>query len=226
MEHATSSPQPVARPPLPPLPPAPSHAIPLAHLAAARRTLPPADFRHRLRQTLLDRPDWTLAQVARALGVTRQRAGALAGRLDRPSCARPSGPARPAPKKAAALARMAELAARVRAGESAEQAAASLGISLAMAAKLGFRTRVVRPPHGTQPRLRAGCRCWRCRQAGGLALPRGRRVDSARQVAILDWLAYRDPDSDSPLSRVEVARLAGVGVGAVGRVARAVEAGR
>jgi hypothetical protein len=212
------------RTPLPPLPPAPSHTLPLAHLAAARRSLPPADFRRRLRATLLDRPDWTLAQVARALGVTRQRAGALAGRLDRPSCAQPSGPARPAPKKALALARMAELSARVQAGESAESAAARLGVSLQMAAKLGFRAREVRlPSHG---RGRRGCACWRCRSASGEIRRRGRRGDQTKLAACLDWLAYRDPDSDSPLSRVEVARLAGVGVGAVGRVARAVEAGR
>lgn len=51
----------------------------------ARFTLSPAEFRRALRQHLLDHPDLTLREVATMLGVTRQRAGALAGRLDRPS---------------------------------------------------------------------------------------------------------------------------------------------
>jgi ParB-like chromosome segregation protein Spo0J len=140
----------------------PHHPGPIS-LAQARVDLPPAEFRLRLRRYLLDHPGLTLAQVAWELGVTRQRAGRLAGRLGRPTCAQ-EGP-RPAPKRDFARERMAELCARVRAGESAEQAAAGLGVSLGQAMRLGFRVREVRPGHGTAARRGARCECWRCRRA-------------------------------------------------------------
>jgi hypothetical protein len=214
VEHMTSTPIADSSPLVPFS--IPRHPGPIS-FAQARIDLPPEVFRDRLRRHLLDYPGLTLAQVGRELGVTRQRVGLLVGRLNRPSCAQPSGPARPAPKKQAALRRMAELSTRVQAGESAESAAAALGVSLAMAAKLGFRTRAVRPPHG---RGRVGCECWRCRAAGGRIRRRGRRaaeLDPAQAVLVADWLAWVDPDSGAGLPLAEVARLVGVGVGAVGR---------
>jgi ParB-like chromosome segregation protein Spo0J len=133
-------------------------------LAQARVDLPPAEFRLRLRRHLLDYPGLTLAQVAKTLGVTRQRVGALTGPLGRPTCAEP-GP-RPAPQRDLARAALPRLRAMVRAGEPAELAAASLGVSLGQAMRLGFKVRDVRPPHG---KGRVGCGCWRCRRAGRVA---------------------------------------------------------
>jgi len=141
----------------------------------------------------------------------------MVGRLGRPTCATPN---RPALKRDAAQAKLWDLVERVQNGEPAMRAEAQLGISAAMAWKLGFRTKAVRHPHGTQARLTAGCRCWRCRQAGGISLPRGPRTGPARKAAVLDWLAYRDPDTGEALLQVEVARLSGVAQGAVSRIVR------
>jgi DNA-binding MarR family transcriptional regulator len=38
---------------------------------------------------------------------------------------------------------------------------------------------------------------------------------------VLDWLAYKDPDTNQPLRQVDIARLSGVGQGAVSRISRA-----
>jgi len=77
-----------------------------------------------------------------------------------------------------------------------------------------------RPPHGSQGKLRGGCGCWRCRRAGGIALPRGPRTGPARRAAVEDWLAWTDPDDGTTLTQAEVGRLVGVGQGAVSRIAR------
>jgi predicted XRE-type DNA-binding protein len=188
-------------------------------LSDARAALPPEEFRQRLRQHLLDHPDLTLRDVAQELGVTRQRVGLMVGKLDRPTCAE-VGP-RPAPKREAASKRMAELQTRVARGESAERAAASLGISLAAATKLGFSAKAVRPPHGTQARVEAGCPCWRCRRAAGVALPRGPRASAEQRAAVENWLAWVDPETGRGLSQTEIGRLVGIGQGAVSRIARA-----
>jgi hypothetical protein len=188
-------------------------------LAQARVDLPREEFRLRLRKHMIDHPGLTLAQVGRELRLSRQRIALIVGRLDRPNCAAP-GP-RPAPKRDEAARRMLELELKVMQGSSAEAAARELGLSLAMAMRLGFRVHSVKPPHGTQARLTAGCRCWRCRQAGGISLPRGPRTGPVRKAAVLDWLAYRDPDDGSQLKQIDIAKLAGVAQGAVSRIARA-----
>jgi hypothetical protein len=197
------------------IPPYPPGVYP--SLAQARSTLPPPEFRSRLRQHLLDHPGVTLAQVGHQLGISRQRTAMLVGRLNRPNCAHA---ARPAPRKAEAARRLPELTARVAGGESAEKVAADLGISLSQSMRLGLRVRQVRPPHGTQERLAGGCGCWRCRRAGGISLPRGPRTGPAKRVAIIDWLAYRDPDTGLELRQTEIARLAGVHQPLVSRLAR------
>lgn len=184
----------------------------------ARASLPPDVFRAVLRKTLLEHPEVTLREVAKQLGVTRQRVSLIVGRLDRPSCAHPD---RPAPKKEHAARLLPQLVSRVRAGEAAEHAARELGVSLAQAARLGFRSREVRPPHGTQGRLKSGCDCWRCRRAGGIALPRGPRAGARTRAEVADWLAWTDPENGCGLTQAEIGRLAGVGQGAVSRIARA-----
>ena len=143
-------------------------------LYRVRATLPPEEFRAQLRQTMLDDPSLTLRKVAEALGVTRQRVGLMVGPLGRPTCAYP-GP-RPSPRRDEALKRLLELELRVQAGESAEQAARDLGISVSAVWHLGFRSRDVRRAHGTMERSREGCNCWRCRRASGVAVPRGKRT--------------------------------------------------
>jgi hypothetical protein len=200
---------------IPPYPPGLSLS-----LAQARVDLPREEFRYRLRKRLLDHPGLTLAQVARELQVSRQRIGSLVGRLNRPDCTQVP---RPAPRKDEAARLLPELTARVRAGESAEKAARELGVSLAQTMRLGFRVRdrAVRPPHGTQARFAAGCPCYRCRRVGGLALPRGPRTGPGRRAAILDWLAWRDPDTGLELRQTQIARLAGVHQPLVSRLARA-----
>ena len=215
-------------PPTPPPIPPPIPLV-LAAIAEARAQLPPAQFRDRLRQAMVVRPDLTLVQVARQLGLTRQRVGQLVGKLERPTCAQP-GP-RPAPRRDEARRRMEELRARVAGGESAVGAARSLGISLAQARRLGFRVRAVWPPHGTQARLaggpgRAGCGCWRCRRAGGIALPRGPKVDERKRWEVVDWLAWTDPDDGTGLTQARIGRLVGVGQPVVSRVALALGEGK
>ena len=208
------------RSPIPPLPPTPTLHLSLADLQSARSLLPVADFRHRLRHTLLSNPSITLRQVAQALGVTRQRAGSLVGRLNRPNCC--TDPNRLSPQRDRAALHLAELKARVQAGEPAARAAQALGISITQAHILGFRAKDIRPPHGTWDRAKTNCNCWRCRTVSGLAIPRGPRTSAAQKVAVEDWLAYCDPDDSKGLSQAEVAGLVGVGQAAVSRIARAV----
>lgn len=195
----------------------PSHLI-IDLLVEMRATRPPDQFRTMLRQTMVKRPDITLHQVAQALGITRQAVAQMVGRLGRPTCARPN---RPAPKREQAALHLKELARRVAAGESSERAAEALGISLAAAIKLGFRAKVARPPHGTWERARTGCNCWPCRRVAGVALPRGKKADAQTRATVLDWLAYQDPDTGAALTQTEIGKLAGVGQGAVSRIARA-----
>jgi predicted transcriptional regulator len=187
-------------------------------LSDARAALPAEEFRLLLRQHLIDHPDLTLHDVAQELGVTRQRVGMMVGKLGRPTCAEVD---RPAPKKEVAALGMAELRARVARGESAEKAAASLGLSLPAATKLGFRTKAVRPPHGTQAKLTTDCNCWRCRRAAGIALPRSPRAGEREKAAVLEWLAWVDPETGRGLSQTEIGRLVGIGQGAVSRIALA-----
>jgi predicted XRE-type DNA-binding protein len=182
-------------------------------MAAAKDLLSPADFRLRLRKTFLSNPNLTLAQVARALGVTRQRVALIVGRLDRPT-------GKPAIKREQARAKMAELKKRVAGGESAEQAAKALGISLAAATAQGFRARGIKPAHGGG---RKDCFCWRCRRAAGVALQRGPRMGAAQKAAVLDLLAWRDPDDGSRMTQAEIGRLTGVGQAAVSRIARSAQ---
>ena len=152
--------------------PSPTAILPgLSLLPGLRASLPPPEFRARLRSLLLDHPDLPLHQVAAALGVTRQRVSQMAGPLSRHDCAHPPSP-RPAPEREKAQRGLTDLVERVRAGESAAAAAASLGISLSAASALGFRVREVRPAHGTREREAGGewdggrgCGCWRCRRA-------------------------------------------------------------
>jgi hypothetical protein len=209
-----------ARDPIPHLPSAPPLALSLSTLPTARDLLSTQDFRLRLRKTLLDRPNLTLATVARALGVTRQYVGALVGRLDRPTCARHD---KPGPKRDQALSHIKELTARVARGESAEAAARALGISLPAAAKLGFRTKAIRPSHGTWDRAKQGCGCWRCRRAAGIALPRGPKSGVATRAEVEDWLAWADPYDGTQLTQATIGRLAGTHQGAVSRIARSAE---
>ena len=191
----------------------------LGILRKARASMTPTEFRLHLRETMLADPHLTLHQVAQALGVTRQRVSLLVGRLDRPCCTDPSYP-RPAPRKAEASRHLGELIARVQAGEPAGHAASALGISLGMATKLGFRSRLVHPPHGTQSRLAKGCNCWRCRRSGGIALPRGPKTGPGARAAVEDWLAWVNPEDGTGLTQVEIGRLVGIGQGAVSRIAR------
>ena len=190
----------------------------LIPLAEARLSLSPQEFRAKLRQVMLANPHVTLKQIATALKTTRQRVSAMVGRLNRPNCA-PSGP-RPSPKRDQARTKMAELWERVANGESAESAATQLGISLNQARQLGFKVHGVRSAHGTTQRAAQGCPCWRCRRTSGVALPRGPKSGPARQAAVLDWLAYNDPDTNEPLRQIDIARLSGVGQGMVSRISR------
>ena len=192
----------------------------LTTLPKARVAMAPAEFRTGLRQVLLDQPQLKLSQIASVLGVTRQRVSLLVGKLDRPSCAHSN---RLAPKREAARQYLTELAARVRTGEPAAEAAKELGISLGQAMRLGFRVKEVRPPHGTQVRLQAGCNCWRCRRAGGIALARGRRVDNVQVMQVRDWLAWVDPDDGVGITQAQIGQLVGVGQPVVSRIVRAVE---
>jgi len=191
-------------------------------LSRSREMMQPAEFRALLRQSLLADPSLTLRQVALALGVTRQRVNQWVGRLDRPSCTDPRYP-RPTVKKDQARAHLAELTLLVRAGESASQAARELGISIEAAAKLGFRAKSVKPLHGQEARWEAGCQCWRCRRAAGVARRRGPRTGERERMKIQDLLAWVDPDDDSQLSQKKIGRLVGVSQGSVSWVARTVQ---
>ena len=185
------------------------------YLPKVRASLPPAEFRQRLRETMLADPHMKLAEIASALGVTRQAVGQMVGRLDRPR--------RTAPRKEQARARLNDLRKRVSQGEPAARAAAALAISLPQAYRLGFRAHAVRPTHGTQERLASGCNCWQCRRAGGLALPRSPSTPQQRAEA-LDWLAWTDPDDGRSLSQAKIGALTGISQAAVSRLARSEKA--
>lgn len=192
----------------------PAYPKPLS-ISQARVDFPPEEFRLRLRKHLLDHPGLTLAQVARDLKITRQRVGGLVGKLDRPRHF--------AVKREEARARMIELRTRVANGESAEKASTEMGISLAAAVKAGFRSKDVRPAHGTQARMATGCNCWRCRRAAGIAVPRGTKMGPRVKAQVLDLLAWRDPDDQTPLTQATIGRLTNCGQAAVSRIARAAE---
>jgi len=192
----------------------PPHPGPIS-LSQARVDLPPSEFRLRLRKHLLDHPGLTLAQVAKDLKLTRQRVGSLVGRLNRPRHF--------AVKWEQARAKMVELRARVVGGESAEHAAEGLGISLAAARKLGLRVKSIRPAHGTLERGALGCGCWRCKKAQGLATPRGPRMDDAQKAAVLDLLAYNDPDTGEVLTQKQIAGLLGTNQNTVSRISRSAQ---
>lgn len=200
------------RDPIPPLPPSPTHILSVSSMAAAKDLLSPADFRVRLRKTFLSNPNLTLAQAARALGVTRQRVALIVGPLGRST-------GKPAVKREQAKARMAELRTRVAGGESAEKAAKELGISLAAAAALGFRSKSIRPLHGGG---RKDCRCWRCRRAAGVTTSRA-RLDTTQKAAVLDLLAYNDPDTGEGLTQQQIAGLLGTNQNTVSRISRSAQ---
>jgi predicted XRE-type DNA-binding protein len=167
---------------------------------------------------MLNHPEIKLKQVAKMLGVTRQRVALMIGALNRPSCAHPD---KPAPRKEQAETKLAELKARVAAGEPAQAVVKELGISFFQAMRLGFRARSVFPTHGTQARLRSGCSCWRCRRAGGLSVPRGPRLGTEKKAQVLDWLAWVDPEDGIVLTQAAIGQLVGVAQQAVSRIARA-----
>jgi predicted transcriptional regulator len=192
-------------------------ATPTLTIPEARIQLSPQDFRAALRRTLLNNPSVKLKHVAAQLGVSRQCVNQIVGKLNRPNCAHPD---RPAPRKEEAKKLLPQLIQKVKAGEPAERAAAELGISLAQAHRLGFRSRATRPPHGTIQRSSEGCNCWRCRKAQGIALPRGPLTGTAKRAQILDWLAWADPDTNQPLTQAAIGKLAGVAQTAVSRIYR------
>jgi hypothetical protein len=201
------------RDPIPPLPPSPPLILPMHSLLAARGLLSPADFRLRLRKTMLSNPNLTLLQVARALGVTRQCVGGLVGRLDRPT-------GKPAIKTEKAREKLAELCSRVAAGESAVQAAKELGIRLAQVYASGFRAHGVKPMHGGGKK---DCNCYRCRCAAGIARRRSPRMRPERLGTVLDLLAWRDPDDNTSLTQVTIGRMANCSQGTVSRIARSAQ---
>ena len=166
----SSNPNPRPKLPTPYVPPPPTGPLTITQ---ARLQLPPVHFRMRLRAHMLKNPTLTLEQVARQLGITRQRVSSIVGPLARPTCT--ASTPRPAPKTEEVRAHLAELEMRVFAGEPLETAAAALGLSVNQAYVLGFRVSSIRPAHGTRARFDAGCQCWRCRRAGGVAVSRKKR---------------------------------------------------
>ena len=193
----------------------PPHPGPISQ---ARADLPPAEFRTYLRRHMAEHPGLTLGQVAKQLGLTRQRVHSITGPLGRPSCATP-GP-RPAPKRDQAQKLLVDLKIRVAQGEAADKAAKDLGISLAQAMQLGFRSKDCRPSHGTWDRAKSRCNCWRCRRVSGVALPRGPKSGPERKSLVIDLLAWTDPDDGSHLKQAQIARLAGVHQALVSRISR------
>jgi hypothetical protein len=179
-------------------------------IAQARKYMPLDKFRELLRRHMLKHPQITLQQVAKELGVTRQRAGAIVGKLERTE--------RRAPRRDQARGMLAELEKRVAAGESAEKVASDLGISLPTARKIGFRSKQVLPPHG---KGRVGCDCLLCRKNAGKVLSRSKKADDTNIAMVLDWLAWCDPDSGEGLTQGVVGRLSGVRQQVVSRVSRA-----
>ena len=195
-----------------------------AQLLQARSTTPPAQFQRQLRQIMLDRPDLTLRSVADSLGLTRQRVSAMVGPLGRPNCA--TNPNRSSPVRDQTQKHLKELTKRVAKGQPAAQAAAALGISPNAAWKMGFRARTIRPSHGTAARAELKCNCWRCRRAIGVTRSYHKTSSAqqiARQVQILDWLAWTDPDDGSHLTQEQIGRLVGTRQCVVSRVKRATE---
>ena len=184
---------------------------------------------------MLDRPDLTLRSVADSLGLTRQRVSAMVGPLGRPNCA--TNPNRSSPVRDQTQKHLKELAKRVAKGQPAAQAARDLGISLNAAWKLGFRVKLIRPPHGTAARATSAitstststststrCNCRRCRRAIGVTRSYHKTSSAqqiARQVQILDWLAWTDPDDGSHLTQDQIGRLVGTRQCVVSRIARA-----
>ena len=197
-----------------------TNSIPLSQ---ARDFLPPEEFRVHLRRHLESNPSITLAQVGKELKLTRQRVGSIVGLLGRPNCASPDYP-RSAPEKEKARLALPELRRRVQGGESAKSAAKAIGISLVQAFRLGFRSLEIRPMHGSQARLKAGCGCCRCRRAAGIAVPRGPRIreDSMAWQRAVDWLAWRSPDTGEGLTQQVVGKLSGISQMSVSRIARGV----
>ena len=183
-------------------------------LSLPDRSLPPPEFRQRLRQYLIDHPGITLAAVARSLGTSRQYVSQTVGKLHRPNCTQVP---RTAPKADLARQKMVELEMKVLCGETATAAASSLGLSLDAAMQVGFRVRSVRPAHG---RGRTGCACWRCRRASGSVIPGGRIPDHARRALVLDWLAWQDPDGQNRLTQAEIGKLTGIRQPSVSKIAR------
>ena len=194
----------------------PAHPQPL-NISQARSTLSPEEFRLRLRSHLQSNPNVTLAQVAHQIKVSRQYVSQLVGRLNRPNAASPLF-FRMAPKTEQARQKLPEMRARVARGDSAEQAAAKLGISVNRAYYLGFRSKDSKPTHAQG---RPGCNCARCRKAHGLAIPRTRTSERLR-AEIVDLLAWSDPFTAEALAQSEVARLLGTNQSVVSRVARGV----
>jgi predicted XRE-type DNA-binding protein len=193
----------------------PAYSQPLS-IAQARADLPPEQFRQRLRDHLKANPGLTLAQVAHQLKVSRQYVSQLVGKLNRPNAASPLF-FRMAPKTEQARQKLPEMRARVARGDSAEQAAAKLGISVNRAYYLGFRSKTIRKQHGS----RSNCACWRCRKAHGLVIPR-MRINEKFRAEIMDLLVWSDPFTAEELTQSEVARLLGTNQSAVSRVARGV----
>ena len=191
----------------------PAYPQPLS-ISQARHDLPPEEFRQRLRSHLKANPGLTLAQVARQLNISRQAVHQITGKLNRPNASSPLF-FRTAPKTEQAKQKLPELNSMVARGDSAEQAAAKLGISINRAYALGFRSKTIRKPHGQN---RTGCNCTRCRKAHGLAIPRN-RIDSTMQAQILDWAAWSEPFTGEGLAQGEIARLLGVSQMTVSRTA-------
>jgi predicted transcriptional regulator len=185
-------------------------------LSLARATLSSEEFRARLRAALVSTPQITLSHVASQLGVTRQAVSQLVGRLNRPPCARAG---KPAPKLEQARAALPELTRMVKKGIAADVAVDLLGISLNQVMRLGFRAKAFKPLHGSAVKAML-CNCWRCRRGTGAAKSRAPRMGAKARAEVLDWCAWRDPDSDEGLSQAKIGALCGVGQGAVSRVVR------
>ena len=151
-----------------------AEAAALAHLLTKlrriRAAMPPVQFHQSLRKVMLDHPALTLQQVATALDLTRSRVGKMVGALDRPAGLKS------APKQGTAAERLAELSAKVQAGEPTTKACVELGIASRTAYHLGFRVKAIRPPHGSEAKWRTGCQCWRCRKASGVTRAYVRKV--------------------------------------------------
>jgi predicted transcriptional regulator len=195
----------------------PAYPKPLS-ISQARASLPPEEFRTRLRSHLKSNPNITLAQVAQQLGVTRQCVSQLVGKLNRPDVASPLF-MRLSPKTEEARRKLTQLTTLVAQGLSAERAAAKLGISLNQAYCLGFKAKVCRVPHGDK---RKECSCFRCRRVKGLVKTSRIRLTAVQRLEVEDWLSWSDPQDGSRLSHEVIARLVGVAQRPVSWIARGV----